>query len=221
MFSFFQSKPRYSNLEDTDIEELKIGDPSSRRVTFQVSLCGILALGLLFFTSIGSTWILFFQYEVVWNRILALGPALAAVPTTLDIGSTSTPTSVSAWACVQPAVRREWRTLSELEQQDYIAAVQCLTTKPSKLRNNGTLYDDFPWIHKSTSTYSTSIDRSIMCLRKASGLTLLNSTQICSISPLAQVLYSFVRKGAERRLRIRSKPSVKPPSWFQPQDSHR
>lgn len=170
MFSFFQSKPRYSHLEDADIEELKIGDPPSRRVTFQVSLCGILTLGLLFFTSIVSTWILFFQYEVVWKRVLALGPALATAPSTLhiDIGSTpaSTPTSVSTWACVQPAIRREWRTLSELEQQDYIAAVKCLTTKPSKLRNNGTLYDDFPWVHKSTSTYSTSIDSSIMFFRK-------------------------------------------------------
>ncbi|KAF4638022.1 hypothetical protein G7Y89_g45 [Cudoniella acicularis] len=55
------------------------------------------------------------------------------------------------WQCAQPAVRREWRSLAPADKSQYIEAVQCLESKPSRVRNNGTLYDDFPWVHKSTS----------------------------------------------------------------------
>ncbi|PYI34945.1 Di-copper centre-containing protein [Aspergillus indologenus CBS 114.80] len=56
--------------------------------------------------------------------------------------------------CQYPSVRREWRSLSTGEQQAYITAVKCLMDRPSKLRTNGTLYDDFPWIHTTSGSFS-------------------------------------------------------------------
>ena len=49
--------------------------------------------------------------------------------------------------CTNPITRHEWRTLSVTEKDDYIAAVQCLRDRPSRLGLNQTLYDDFPWLH--------------------------------------------------------------------------
>ncbi|ETS85172.1 hypothetical protein PFICI_03197 [Pestalotiopsis fici W106-1] len=34
-------------------------------------------------------------------------------------------------SCVDPPVRKEWRTLNSIEKQSYIEAVKCLTTKPA------------------------------------------------------------------------------------------
>ncbi|KAF2869473.1 hypothetical protein BDV95DRAFT_547863 [Massariosphaeria phaeospora] len=54
--------------------------------------------------------------------------------------------------CSRPAaVRREWRTMARAERNDYIAAVQCLTTQPSRVYTNGSLYDDFPRVHQATA----------------------------------------------------------------------
>jgi len=53
-------------------------------------------------------------------------------------------------ACTQPSVRREWRTLDKADRANYVQAVQCLTSQPSSLRENGTAYDDFPWVHQKT-----------------------------------------------------------------------
>lgn len=55
--------------------------------------------------------------------------------------------SLTSTACTNPAIRREWRNLSDSEKGDYIAAVQCLRNSPSRLRLNQTLYDDFPYVH--------------------------------------------------------------------------
>ncbi|KFA76950.1 hypothetical protein S40288_05207 [Stachybotrys chartarum IBT 40288] len=49
--------------------------------------------------------------------------------------------------CTKPYYRREWRTLSDAEKQDYIDAFQCFIEAPSELGMNGTLYDDFAWVH--------------------------------------------------------------------------
>ena len=49
--------------------------------------------------------------------------------------------------CPNPPTRREWRSLSRDEKQDYLTAVQCLREKPSRLGLNQSLYDDFPWVH--------------------------------------------------------------------------
>ena len=59
--------------------------------------------------------------------------------------------AVRSVSCIRPSIRREWRTLDRSDKEEYITAVQCLATKPSKLRENGTLYDDFPWVHKATA----------------------------------------------------------------------
>jgi hypothetical protein len=56
--------------------------------------------------------------------------------------------------CQDPAIRREWRSLSKAEKNNYVDAVQCLANKPSRLRSNGTLYDDFPWVHRKISHIS-------------------------------------------------------------------
>lgn len=52
--------------------------------------------------------------------------------------------------------RREWRTLSASEQQDYVTAVLCLRSQPSILQpdSNRTCYDDFPWIHSHVGYYT-------------------------------------------------------------------
>lgn len=58
-------------------------------------------------------------------------------------------------SCVQPSIRREWRTLSRSDQSQYIAAIQCLRNTPSQLGLNQTLYDDFPWTHSRIGNYCT------------------------------------------------------------------
>ena len=55
--------------------------------------------------------------------------------------------SWTATNCTHPIIRREWRSLSDADKSDYIAAVQCLRDSPSRLGLNQTLYDDFPYIH--------------------------------------------------------------------------
>lgn len=49
--------------------------------------------------------------------------------------------------CTNPEKRLEWREMKPEQQQSYLEAVKCLTTKPSKIRLNSTLYDDFPYVH--------------------------------------------------------------------------
>jgi hypothetical protein len=51
------------------------------------------------------------------------------------------------------STRREWRTLTLLERHEYLDAVRCLKTRPSRLGLNHTLYDDFPWIHYHVGEY--------------------------------------------------------------------
>ncbi|KIK65510.1 hypothetical protein GYMLUDRAFT_357660 [Collybiopsis luxurians FD-317 M1] len=55
--------------------------------------------------------------------------------------------------CTDPVVRKEWRTLSVTEQENYVSAVQCLAQKPSiftvdpSTTNSTSLYDNFPEVH--------------------------------------------------------------------------
>lgn len=55
--------------------------------------------------------------------------------------------SLASITCTNPVIRREWRDLSDAEKSDYIGAVQCLRSSPSRLGLNQTLYDDFPYVH--------------------------------------------------------------------------
>jgi hypothetical protein len=56
-------------------------------------------------------------------------------------------------ACKNPAIRREWRSLSMKEKHEYLEAVQCLAHTPSKFTPNLTLYDDFPHVHDTTGAF--------------------------------------------------------------------
>ena len=51
--------------------------------------------------------------------------------------------------CRNPTARQEWRSLSEHQKSQYLRAVQCLRTIPSRLRLglNQTIYEDFPYVH--------------------------------------------------------------------------
>ncbi|KAH7184575.1 uncharacterized protein B0J16DRAFT_397919 [Fusarium flagelliforme] len=50
-------------------------------------------------------------------------------------------------ACETAPKRVEWRQMDESARKQYIDAVRCLTTKPSRIGLDTTLYDDFPYIH--------------------------------------------------------------------------
>ncbi|KAH8809364.1 putative tyrosinase [Xylogone sp. PMI_703] len=62
------------------------------------------------------------------------------------------------FTCRNPVVRKEWRVLSYEERQEYYRAVKCLATRPSRLGLNGTVYDDFAWVHtlSSEQTHNSS-----------------------------------------------------------------
>lgn len=53
----------------------------------------------------------------------------------------------SSKTCTRPVQRREWRSLSRAEQQEYLRAVSCLTTKKSRMGLNESLHDDFLYVH--------------------------------------------------------------------------
>lgn len=145
MLPLFKSKPRYATVNNCEQAELKLGgeeDASAQYLTLRMGFCSALVVAALLLSSIASTWVLLFS-SIFQHQ--ARSPT-----TTLDPILAITPTS-SAWVCQSPAARREWRTLSDTEREEYVEAVRCLATKPSKLRNTGTLYDDFPWVHKRLS----------------------------------------------------------------------
>ena len=148
MISFFKSQKGYSPVEDE--EELKLGGDSmsrSNRMTFKIGRYSVVVLAVLLISSIASTWVLFFdarrsaQHDPAFFVFNGLNPTSSIEP---------------SWVCQRPTTRREWRTLSEPEKVNYVTAVKCLATKPSKLRNTGTLYDDFAWVHKYLSSGSKS-----------------------------------------------------------------
>lgn len=55
--------------------------------------------------------------------------------------------------CLDPATRQEWRNFSESEKMGYLRAVKCLKSKPSRVRREGSLYDDFPFVHNLIGGY--------------------------------------------------------------------
>ncbi|OJD33145.1 uncharacterized protein BKCO1_3300057 [Diplodia corticola] len=71
------------------------------------------------------------------NQALAI--TFAALASSQNIGS----------GCTSVELRREWRQLSSEEQRNYIDAVQCLTTKESRIGLTTSLYDDFPYVHNA------------------------------------------------------------------------
>ncbi|KAJ7845471.1 tyrosinase [Mycena leptocephala] len=69
-------------------------------------------------------------------------------PTMTPLSSTGAP------LCPRPALRQEWRALSNSQKSDFITAVQCLQRLPStsnNLRGAKTRFDDFQAIHVALS----------------------------------------------------------------------
>ncbi|KAK8904444.1 hypothetical protein QC760_006808 [Botrytis cinerea] len=62
--------------------------------------------------------------------------------------------NLQSTVCKNPSLRQEWRTLSIPQRQDYISAVQCLQSRPSRLGLNHTLHDEFTWVHRSLGNFS-------------------------------------------------------------------
>ncbi|EUC60300.1 phenol hydroxylase, carboxy-terminal dimerization domain protein, partial [Rhizoctonia solani AG-3 Rhs1AP] len=78
---------------------------------------------------------------VFWLALLSILPTALSAPVT---GSTK-----GVGKCTNPAIRREWRTLSQDQRDSFHSAVKCLQTKPSALNvpESQTLYDDFSYVH--------------------------------------------------------------------------
>lgn len=64
-------------------------------------------------------------------------------------------------SCVDPPIRREWRSLASSEKLHYLNSVQCLRQMPSRLGPNLTVYDDFPHIHNAHGMYGTNISSAL------------------------------------------------------------
>jgi tyrosinase len=146
---FFSKKQSYISLDDSD-EEVKVGGtrlPAVMHTTVEIGLRWLLAVSVLLCLSIVSAWALFFQNLSQWNAISSLSEL-----TVVSSACVSPPvSSISESTCVSPPIRREWRTLSTAAKKEYVEAVQCLATKPSLFRDDGSLYDDFPWVHQQTA----------------------------------------------------------------------
>lgn len=142
MFSFLKTKSGYTAVrDDTYDEEVKLGEeswPPLDNVTIKISFWSKVLLTIFLLSSIATTLILFFD---------------ARRPSQYDV--TIVASNEPLWTCPEPITRREWRELSGPEKSEYLAAVKCLATRPSKLHDNGTLYDDFPWVHKYLTSSSS------------------------------------------------------------------
>ena len=58
-------------------------------------------------------------------------------------------------SCRKPRIRREWRSFTVNEKHDFVQAVLCLSSKPSRWGPNGTMYDDFALLHGEIGSWST------------------------------------------------------------------
>ena len=55
--------------------------------------------------------------------------------------------STSLKHCDKPQLRQEWRTLDAEQRKNFVNAVHCISTLPSHFIENGSVYDDYPWVH--------------------------------------------------------------------------
>ena len=125
-----------SLLDNGETEERKYGDRYGRRsgqakrtLLFVVSLCAVVFISLVIGFAGGH------YFKITDKRA-------------------TNESHNSAQVCQDPILRREWRSLSRSQKNDYIQAVKCLKTVPSQLQLNQTLYDDFAWVHKNVGEYS-------------------------------------------------------------------
>lgn len=98
-------------------------------------------------------WLVF---ALLLLTILVIYVSRAFISNNLLRGDTSFRGIQTVSVCEKPPVRREWRSLSQVEKSDYIMAVQCLRTIPSKLNSGNMLYDDFPRVHSQNPYHDTA-----------------------------------------------------------------
>lgn len=60
--------------------------------------------------------------------------------------------------CTNPVTHVEWRELTSGQQTNYLRAVQCMRTKPSKLKKGGarTIWEDLVWVHAASISIAHS-----------------------------------------------------------------
>ena len=124
-----------------------------RRSTLLIALLVLLCLGGGFLTGYHIRSAKIESVRSLHEKFQSLGNTVDAPIGFISPLNSDAPTTVS---CKNPSVRREWRSLSRIEKQDYITAVTCLSTISSGIRDFGTLYDDFPWVHQQVSHMSMS-----------------------------------------------------------------
>lgn len=103
------------------------------------------------------TWTRWISYVSIGASTLALGFAfgrLVVREQNDELRATASPIA-NATTCASTPTRREWRSMSVAERDNYIDAVLCLKAKPSRLGMSNSLYDDFPYIHNITSLMGT------------------------------------------------------------------
>ncbi|KAI1119484.1 hypothetical protein F5Y14DRAFT_5294 [Nemania sp. NC0429] len=69
----------------------------------------------------------------------AAGAAIIVAFVILNAATTTT--------CLRPPIRREWRSLGKDEKEEYISAAKCLYNVSSQVVSEGSVQDDFAWIH--------------------------------------------------------------------------
>ena len=132
------------------------------------------------------TWTRWISYVSIGASTLALGFAcgrLVVREQIVELRATASPMA-NATTCASTPTRREWRSLSVAERDNYIDAVLCLKAKPSRLGMSNSLYDDFPYIHNQFDA-----DGKLHSKHKPQGLTASRSTFRRIIPTLASILH--------------------------------
>lgn len=126
MFGSYRENPKYRPIDEAEdaSSDDDPGSPASLFAQLRYHL-GFVSIAVLCFVASG------FILGTFFDKLL------------LSDGLNETQTI----RCTEPRVRHEWRSLSTAEKHDYIRAVRCLHSTPSKIRPNGTLYDDYPYAH--------------------------------------------------------------------------
>ena len=122
---------RYRLIPVNDVDLVQLGNSDEEDCTRHLKLqhqVSCYRYGLLC-----SIFMLFVALGILWRGYLH------------DSGTNAS--SMRQSTCRTAPIRREWRSLSHREKNEYINAVLCLRTKASKIREEGLLYDDFPFVH--------------------------------------------------------------------------
>lgn len=90
------------------------------------------------------------------NSVCVLLSSYLAIVEAAAVPATPPASYSSSSSCTNPSKRPEWRALSQAQKTTYIKAVQCLTTKPSRLGLKTSLYEDFAYVHAHLNTESKS-----------------------------------------------------------------